>query len=204
MKDSLKQKRFKLSLSTFNAKLLTSVLVVNVVIAAIAIYFKSYYFNIEYLKANIVNLIIITVISVSTLYLTYPRITKKRPHSLLLIVYLLLVVCMIFNVVGLTYLIERLFNRGSFSNSNTLFINTVLLLALIMVSRYDFPVVDNAKRFYLTVSDHIRKNLGVFVVMMAIVSFIGLQNRTFIYSLALLPIIALVYLSKAVLASMRK
>jgi CDP-diglyceride synthetase len=192
MKDSLKQKRFKLSLSTFNAKLLTSVLVVNVVIAAIAIYFKSYYFNIEYLKANIVNLIIITVISVSTLYLTYPRITKKRPHSLLLIVYLLLVVCMIFNVVGLTYLIERLFNRGSFSNSNTLFINTVLLLALIMVSRYDFPVVDNAK------------NLGVFVVMMAIVSFIGLQNRTFIYSLALLPIIALVYLSKAVLASMRK
>jgi hypothetical protein len=72
------------------------------------------------------------------------------------------------------------------------------------MSRFDFPVTDSFLKLYLAIEDSFKKNLGLFIFIFFLVSWIGLVNGTFVYVLSIIPLVLNVYLFKTLLSNSRK
>lgn len=194
----------KIGFSRFDLKLLGILLVIQLLLAGLTFYKSSYQFNYSYLKNYYIQFISVYLALSVLLFFTYRDYVKRNISFSLYFVYLVITVLMGLNIIGLNSLVETLSSRDMFSVSNYLFVTFFLILALSLISRYDFPVTTNFKEFYLESMSHFRRNLGIFIAICLVTAVLGFYVKTWVYSVSFFLIIDSIYFAKAVLANVRR
>lgn len=198
-------KRLKsLKLSKANSYLILTLVIYNALIIGLGIYLNTWRYNAQFIKFNILQLAIILIMSTMIFVLSYKYMMKKRASVALLIAFVASLMLLIYITSGLNIILEELLNKPSYSASNILFVYISLIIFSLLLSHYDFPIIDSAKKFYIAVRDNFYKHIGLFMILMLVVSYAGFMNESFIYIISSFILIDNFYLLKALLSNLRK
>lgn len=191
-------------LSKFNAILLLIAVVLNAMILGLSIWLYSYRANLEFMRANVLQLLIISIVSLSLFYTSYKQFTKKKPSIGLIAFYLLAMIIIIANGSGFIFLIEQMIGRASFGINTSLVILVSFIFFGLLVSRYDFQLIDSKERMYNAIREHFTKNIGIFLFLMFVSAWVGLVTGAFSVIVLFGYIFINLYLLKTLLSNLRK
>jgi hypothetical protein len=193
-----------MQVSKFNVALIMLFLVLNAILSVAGLYNGIYHFTATFLKNNYIATIAILLLNTLVLFLTFRDYLKKKPDWMFISVYLFVIVVTSFNIISINYTLDYFLKKAIFSSGDYIFTFMTMILAGLLVSKYDFAVTANFKEFYKTSMAHFYKNLGLFFSIALIVSILGFIDHTYVYAVGLLLIMVWVYPAKAILANLKK
>jgi len=203
-KIDLSRFQIKLRISRFDLNLIFILLAIQAVIAGLSLYQNIYHFHAAFIKNNYIQILIFLSVCAGIFYLSYRDSIKKLPSRAVFLTYLFLLTVFSLNIIGVNFVIESLTNRSIFTSGTYLFVYLFLAIIGVVISKYDYPITTSFREFYIESMSHFKKNLGLFVSLAFIVAVLGYLNVTFVYAIAYLVLIDSIYLTKAILANIRK
>lgn len=172
--------------------------------AGLSLHQGVYHFHAAFIKYNYIQILTLLVICIVIFYLSYWNNFKKSPSIGIFLIYLFLLTIYFLNILGAHFVIETLTNRSIFTSGT--YVATYLLLTIIgiTISKYDYPITGNFREFCMESMIHLKKNLGLYLSIAFIVASLGFLNVTFTYAIVYVILINCIYLTKAILANIRK
>ena len=192
------------SLQKFDYILVGVFVFINALIAGGTYYRNIYEYAFSFLLLNYTSIVIIFLACIALFILSFRSFSKKMPSAGLLITFILILSVFFYNVISINNILESITSRASFSTGNNIFTFLSLIICGMIISRYDFPQTFNLYEYYKSLMQHFYSNIAVYISLALIIAVIGYMNTTFIYAISLVVLIEIVYLSKALLANIRR
>jgi hypothetical protein len=200
----LKNLKLNIRFTNFDLILYSIFITIHAVILALIVIFNAQYFIVNYLSSYFLQPITLIIIFSVLMFFSYKEYTRNNINWHLFLFYFLNMLLVFFNIVGVTFLISIITDRNIFSTSTYLFFTIASILFIGLISKYDFPITRNFFEFYTESMVHFKRNIGVILTLIAVISFLSLYTGSFIYPIVFIIIIDSLYLIKAVISNIRK
>ncbi|GIW57067.1 MAG: hypothetical protein KatS3mg083_012 [Candidatus Dojkabacteria bacterium] len=193
----------KLSLNKFDYFLICVFVLLGSLILGLSIYYHLYEYIWQFARSNLFTLIVIIVAGMTLFYFSYRQFVRKNPKFISMLVYLFVLSLFMYCAISINFLLNNVLEKASFTNGINIFIFTTLFLFATMLSKYDFPQIFNVVEFYKVSQNYFYTNLGVFLAFALVIFVIGYMNVTFVYVIAFLVLLIMLFIAKGLLANIR-
>ncbi len=206
--NSIKQRlpviaNIRLTLCRFDYVLIFLSTLSIMLIVVLSFYYRLNEYIWQFVRANVFSLVFIILANCVLFYWSYQNFVRKRPSIVGLLFYAFIVSVFVYGLLGVVFILDGVLSKAHFTNGINIFIFTHLLFFVTMLSKYDFPKTVSFIEFYKAFSNYLLTYFGVFLVVCLVVSVIGYINMTFVYVIATMFSIWLLFISKALLANIR-